>query len=458
MKNTAALMGFFIFTASVLNAQKIGINKTSPLYSVDIVQPDGLNLPSSVPVLNVSYSGTNFNDVIGIKSKCKPADYYGIGGSFEGGYIGIDSKVEGNTAPANFFSIRSNATGAGSGNYYGIYSKATSTSGINVGVYGFASSGTTNWAGYFEGGNVFIKNRLGINNENPLHPVHINQPSGTTLTAGNPVMHVEYTGTNAADVIGIRAKCVLPSSYGIGGEFEGGSTGVVGKVISNSNSLHYGVQGIATSNDGNGLNVGLYGSASGGLVNLGAYIEDGNVVINDKLGIGRDDLTNRLEVNGNASKSTAGDWLANSDARLKKNIVPLDAQEMIEKLLVLKGITYEWNDDTTGNERPTGIQYGFTAQNIREVFPSLVSEDGNGFLQTAYGTYDAMMVEALRYLYMENQSLKHDLVNQSSKNDLEIQTLKNDLVNQSDNYLQEIQSLRNEVEAIRDLIREVAVK
>ena len=82
---------------------------------------------------------------------------------------------------------------------------------------------------------------------------------------------------------------------------------------------------------------------------------------------------------------------------------------MIEKLLALKGVTYEWNDDKTGSQRPEGIQYGFTAQNIQEVFPTLVEEDAKGYLQTAYGTYDAMTIEAIRYLYLENQQLKQDI-------------------------------------------------
>ena len=34
----------------------------------------------------------------------------------------------------------------------------------------------------------------------------------------------------------------------------------------------------------------------------------------------------------------------------------------------------------------------------REVFPTLVREDNTGYLQTAYGTYDAMTVEAIRAL------------------------------------------------------------
>lgn len=115
-----------------------------------------------------------------------------------------------------------------------------------------------------------------------------------------------------------------------------------------------------------------------------------------RIGIQRDPITNTLEVGGTASKSSAGDWLANSDARLKKDIQPL--QGALQKLLQLNGITYQWNDTKTGTERPKEIQMGFTAQNIQQVFPQLVSADAQGYLQTAYGTYDALYVEAIKAL------------------------------------------------------------
>jgi hypothetical protein len=63
--------------------------------------------------------------------------------------------------------------------------------------------------------------------------------------------------------------------------------------------------------------------------------EDGRV------GIGRTPMTNLLEVEGTASKSSMGDWIANSDARLKANIQPLDSQEILQKLLSLHDISYE---------------------------------------------------------------------------------------------------------------------
>jgi hypothetical protein len=128
---------------------------------------------------------------------------------------------------------------------------------------------------------------------------------------------------------------------------------------------------------------------------------------NGRIGIRRDATTNALEVGGEASKSTAGSWLGNSDARLKKNIYPVN--NALDKLLQLRGVQYEWNDDQTGYPRPQGIQMGFTAQNVQEVFPEKVSTDAQGFLQTAYGTYDPLIVEAIRELKVENDLLKKEL-------------------------------------------------
>jgi hypothetical protein len=127
-----------------------------------------------------------------------------------------------------------------------------------------------------------------------------------------------------------------------------------------------------------------------------------------KVGIGRIPTANRLEVNGNASKTSAGSWLANSDARLKKNIQPLQSEATLQKMLALRGVTYEWNDTKTGYDRPLGIQYGFTAQNVQAIFPELVSEDNLGYLQTAYGTYDAMYIEALRALNDKIEALEKE--------------------------------------------------
>ena len=149
--------------------------------------------------------------------------------------------------------------------------------------------------------------------------------------------------------------------------------------------------------------------------NLTSYTDLMIIDAAGKVGIGGFAQSNTLEVYGNASKATPGDWLGNSDHRLKTNSQQLNPKQTLDRLLSLKGITYEWNDDQTGRQRPEGLQYGFTAQNIQSVFPSLVTEDAQGYLQTAYGTYDPMYVEAIRALQnqikvleKENKQLKAD--------------------------------------------------
>ncbi len=161
-----------------------------------------------------------------------------------------------------------------------------------------------------------------------------------------------------------------------------------------------------------------------------------------RFGVGRNATTNRLEVEGEASKTTAGSWVANSDARLKKNITALSSHDMLEKMLSLQGITYEWNDRQTGTKRPEGVHYGFTAQNIQEVFPSLVEEDNNGFLQTPYGTYDAMTVEAIRALNDKNQDLQdNNIALERRVKELEAQIANKN--QQMENNTAELKELKN---------------
>ncbi|APY08694.1 hypothetical protein BWZ20_10435 [Winogradskyella sp. J14-2] len=125
-----------------------------------------------------------------------------------------------------------------------------------------------------------------------------------------------------------------------------------------------------------------------------------------RVGIRRTPTTNNFEVNGNASKNVAGAWLANSDRRLKKNIKTIDGENALNKLLALRGVTYEWNDDQTGIDRPKNIQYGFIAQELMQVFPGKVTKDNLGFYQTAYGDYDAVFVQAIKELNSKIETLE----------------------------------------------------
>ena len=267
------------------------------------------------------------------------------------------------------------------------------------------------YLGNYTGANATGNNKLYIDNSSTASPLIYGEFDNNILTINGKV----GIDTNAP-----QAKFhINGGSFWLGGTDSGGLPVAAGSGIrmftENSNSVAYLYSYNYTNAQANDMTL----QEPGGL-----------------LGIGRVPSTNKLEVNGNASKSSAGNWLANSDARLKKNIEPLSSEKMLHALLSLQGVTYEWNDTKTGNNRPTGIQYGFTAQNIQATFPTLVKEDNLGYLQTAYGTYDAMTIEAIRALNDKITTQNKIIELQNNKiQTLESQTAK---INQLESLLQEL--------------------
>lgn len=203
-----------------------------------------------------------------------------------------------------------------------------------------------------------------------------------------------------------------------------------------------------------GTNI-LIGFDSGGTVTTYSdrlYIENSNSdtpliggnFAADRVGINRDinDLTNTFEVGGDASKASAGDWLANSDRRLKKNIHSIAGGTALEKISKMNGVSYEWNDTQTGMPRPEGIQYGFIAQELMEVFPEKVIKDKQGFYQTAYGTYDAFYVQAIKELKQELDKKEARINELESKvNQLQVYKAENEKIENLENRLKKLEVL-----------------
>ena len=74
----------------------------------------------------------------------------------------------------------------------------------------------------------------------------------------------------------------------------------------------------------------------------------------------------------------------------------------------MKPVSYEWDDNgKTNYNRPSTIQYGFIAQDLKEVWPENVTEDGLGYLQTAYGDYDPFFVGAFRAQQTQIEALEY---------------------------------------------------
>ena len=84
----------------------------------------------------------------------------------------------------------------------------------------------------------------------------------------------------------------------------------------------------------------------------------------------------------------------------------------------MRGVTYLWNDSQTGIERPEGIQYGFIAQEIMELFPEKVTKDPLGFYQTSYGDYDPLFVEAFKEQQKQIDALRSQVAGLEAENEL----------------------------------------
>ncbi|MCK4680225.1 hypothetical protein KAT82_03815, partial [bacterium] len=105
------------------------------------------SVTATTKVVSGIATGTGYDDPVGVYGESVPNDYYGIGGSFLGGYYGVHGRVV-STGGDFYRGVYGRVTG-GTGDNIGIYGTATGD-GTNYGVYGVATVGT-GYAGYFVG-------------------------------------------------------------------------------------------------------------------------------------------------------------------------------------------------------------------------------------------------------------------------------------------------------------------
>jgi hypothetical protein len=109
-----------------------------------------------------------------------------------------------------------------------------------------------------------------------------------------------------------------------------------------------------------------------------------------------------LQVTGVARRPGGGPWTAASDVRLKQSIQPLEGA--LDKLLRLHGVQFEWVEPATQGNL-SGPQMGMIAQEVEAVFPEWVSMDPQGFKEVTLRGFEALAVEAVRQLKVENEAL-----------------------------------------------------
>ena len=106
----------------------------------------------------------------------------------------------------------------------------------------------------------------------------------------------------------------------------------------------------------------------------------------------------QVGISGDGSEARANAWNAFSDLRLKQDITPIT--NPLSLLGGINGVYYTWKEGKDHSR-----QVGVIAQEIEKVLPEVVSEDLEGFKSVDYGKITALLIEAVKELRSQNQTL-----------------------------------------------------
>jgi len=128
------------------------------------------------------------------------------------------------------------------------------------------------------------------------------------------------------------------------------------------------------ANDGGAL-VQFANTNGLGRINLDA--DDGTAAHLGRVGINRLASANALEVEGEASKTVAGGWVANSDRRIKTDIRPV--HNALEQINRVRPVSFHYTEEyRRTNPQIRDIEYfNVVAQEFADVFPDAVKEGGD---------------------------------------------------------------------------------
>jgi len=138
-------------------------------------------------------------------------------------------------------------------------------------------------------------------------------------------------------------------------------------------------------------------------VSTAAYIDSIIFIKDGNLGIGTDNPTTKLDVDGGVIVSgvvTATDFNSTSDARLKTNVQVIE--DPLEKVLQINGVSFNWIKDN----RPS---MGVIADNIQEVLPELVSDTDPKTVN--YNGLIGLLIECVKHQQEEINALKASINN-----------------------------------------------
>lgn len=268
--------------------------------------------------------------------------------------------------------------------------------------------------------NAYFGSEAGKSNSTGFQNVSIGQSAGELLTSA-------YQNTFVGTFAGSRTN-------GIRNIFLGYGAGLYSP--SGSNNLFLGFIAGSSSSGSNNIFIGnsAGGQASGnGNIFIGNQAGKYDYTTSDKLIIANQSVTPliygdfstrgiaigtktlggyTLYVNGDAF--TTGIWVS-SDKRFKQNKKVIEGA--LDRVARLSGVSYEYKksqkNTSSARQFASGTQLGFIAQELQQVLPEAVREDGEGYLAVNYQAVIPVLVEAIKELSLEVGKLQSQLAENS---------------------------------------------
>ncbi len=208
-----------------------------------------------------------------------------------------------------------------------------------------------------------------------------------------------FSTTNGNPGFGIQARA-------------SGSGTVVGGSFSSSGGTSKHALWLGNESGVNNYNIFSYGTAK-------SYFA-GNV------GIGTQTPGYLLTCNGQPGANGYTTWTNYSDSRLKENIKGIE-DGTLDKIMQLKPSTFNYNEkyyEVTGygKEKEARKLCGFVAQEIKEVFPDMVTEkelSGEKYLDSNLTNLQVYLVKAIQEQQKEIEALKQEISKLNAPTELE---------------------------------------
>jgi hypothetical protein len=294
--------------------------------------------------------------------------------------------------------------------------KSNSTDGNREGFLSFSTNG--NAADATERMRIDSAGNVGIGTSSPLTKLNVSSTAGTANsiqsndTTGAGTFIRMFGDTTSGSVINVKTGGVLRfarsdqdfSNFTESMRIDGSGKVLVNATSSNGNGM---LQTTATSST-NGLSI--FTPASYANINLlSVSVTAAGTGWYHFVGQSSNATVNNILINGNGNVQNANNSYGGiSDVKLKENIV--DASPKLNKLMQVKVRNYNLKGDYEQHK-----QLGVIAQELEQVFPSMVEEkpdrdaDGNDLGTTTksvkYSVFVPMLIKALQ----EQQAIINDL-------------------------------------------------